>query len=61
MERRVSFDYDQFFTDRTDDYHLMTDADSIYMSTNENLDESSIKHRAAGKKSLFLWFVLNSG
>ena len=48
MEHHESFDYDQFFADHTDDYHLMTDADTIYMSTNENLDETSMKHRATG-------------
>lgn len=48
MEHHESFDYDQFFAENTDDYHLMTDAETIYMSTNENLDQSPMKHRAAG-------------
>jgi hypothetical protein len=50
MEHHESFDYDQFFTENTDDYHLMTDAESMYISSNENLDETSMKHRSTGKR-----------
>lgn len=50
MEHHESFDYDQFFAENTDDYHLMTDAETMYISSNENLDESTIKHRATGRK-----------
>jgi hypothetical protein len=50
MEQHESFDYDQFFGENTDDYHLMTDAESMYLSSNENLDETSMKYRATGKR-----------
>ena len=49
MEHHESFDYEQFFAENNDDYHLMSDAETMYISTNENLDETSMKHRATGK------------
>lgn len=57
MEQHETFDYEQFFADQTDDYHLMTDAESIYMSTNENLDETSMKHRSTGSLKFVFVFV----
>ena len=50
-----SFDYDNFFSENSDDYHRLTYADTIQLSTNENLVENTsgtlVKHRATGTRN----------
>jgi len=46
-----SFDYHDFFVENTDDYHTMTCAETINVSTNENLGHLNNNHNGTPIKN----------